>query len=268
MNDFVKKIWEFYAQNKRSFAWRDQISPYRILISEVMLQQTQTARVIKKFEQWIEIFSDFQALACASVHQVLSAWQGLGYNRRGLYLHQAAKIIVDQYNGQVPDDVNSLQQLPGIGKNTAGSIMAFAFNKPVIFIETNIRTVFLHEFFKDQKNISDAMLLPLIEQTVDQNNPREWYYALMDYGVFLKKEHKANNKNSAEYCKQSSFQGSRRQVRGSIVRMLSKYKKLSFCDLELLVRQDLVGNEHAVEPILQKLLDEGMVHASDDQYFL
>lgn len=184
IQQFQQKIYEYYAKNKREFSWRNDITPYRIFISEVMLQQTQTSRVIFKFQQWIEKFPNFKTLAQASNHEVLATWQGLGYNSRGLRLARAAQIIIDQFDGELPQSLEELQSLPGIGPNTAGSIAAFAFNKPVTFIETNIRTVFLHEFFSDKTLVCDKEILKLVEQTVDKHNPRDWYYALMDYGVY------------------------------------------------------------------------------------
>lgn len=265
---FQQKIYDYYSFNKRDFAWRTDITPYRIFISEVMLQQTQTSRVIFKFQQWIEKFPDFQTLAQASQYEVLSAWQGLGYNSRGLRLLKAAQIIMTEFGGKLPDALDDLESLPGIGPNTAGSISAFAFNKPVTFIETNIRTVFLHEFFQNKELICDKEILSLVAQTVDKNNPREWYYALMDYGVYLKKELKINNKKSKQYTRQSKFIGSRRQVRGAIIKILSKIKKLSEEDLFFLLEQELPDNKHSFDTILQELIKEKLVFQNGPNVFL
>ena len=180
--DFQAKIWNFYHQNNRPFDWREEITPYKIVVSEVMLQQTQTSRVIDKFTNWMKVFPSWKDLAQASEISVLQAWQGLGYNRRGLALHKIANIVINEHNGVLPNCPATLETFPQIGPNTAASICAFAFNNPVTFIETNIRTVYTHEFFPDQSDIHDRDLLHLIEKTVDQNNAREWYYALMDYG--------------------------------------------------------------------------------------
>jgi A/G-specific adenine glycosylase len=268
MNLFQQKIFNFYQNNKRNFVWRENITPYRIFISEVMLQQTQTARVVPKFENWMQKFSNFQTLANASQHQVLSAWQGLGYNRRGLALHASAKKIIQDFSGQLPSDPKILQTLPGIGPNTAGSICAFAFNLPVVFIETNIRTVFLHEFFSGQENISDQQLLPFIAQSVDHQNPRDWYYGLMDYGVYLKKELKASNKNSKHYTRQSKFIGSRRQVRGAIIRILTKLHTVSSDELFELVVQELPNNQHDISKIIDQLLVEKLLKKDKNQLIL
>ncbi len=265
---FQQKIYEFYFKNKRNFVWRNDITAYRIFISEVMLQQTQTSRVIFKFQQWIEKFPDFATVAQASQHEILATWQGLGYNSRGLRLARAAQIIMEKFNGKLPETIQDLESLPGIGPNTAGSISAVAWKKPVIFIETNIRTVFLHEFFKNQELVCDKEILPLVEQTLDQNNSRDWYYALMDYGVYLKKELKINNKKSKQYNRQSKFIGSRRQVRGAIIRILSKIKKLQQEDLLFLLEQELPDNKHSFENILQELNQEQLIYQKDENIFL
>ena len=257
--DFQKKIYDFYNTNKRCFDWRDLITPYRVVVSEIMLQQTQTSRVVFKFEQWMKKFSDFDSLAKASKQDVLKCWQGLGYNRRGLALHEFAQRTVSEFNGVVPKDPAILQTFRGIGPNTAGSICAFAFNMPVIFIETNIRTVFLYEFFKDQKNIHDKQLLPLIGQAVDKHNARDWYYALMDYGVFLKKELKASNVASKHYVVQSKFVGSKRQLRGAVVRVLSKVASLSYDELSELVALELPENKHCLHDVLSDLQKDGFL---------
>ncbi len=260
ITSFRKFIWDFYHNQGRSFAWRnsesfvsssgvmadnssgtmaEHVNPYHVVVSEIMLQQTQTYRVEPKYEQFIELFPDFETLACAPLRSVLSAWQGLGYNRRGKYLQQIAQKVVVDFNGVLPDDPNVLETFPGIGKGTAGSICAFAFNKPTIFIETNIRTVFIHSFFQNQDTVHDKELLPLIAQTVDIDNPREWYYALMDYGVHLKKLHANPSRKSKHHSKQSKFEGSDRQIRGMIIKMLTEHPSLDHGQLFTFITKDL-----------------------------
>ncbi|MCX5923818.1 MAG: A/G-specific adenine glycosylase [Candidatus Dependentiae bacterium] len=265
---FQKIIHDFYTLNKRDFLWREDISPYKIFVSEIMLQQTQTARVEPKFAAWLQKFPDFKSLASASKEQVLSAWQGLGYNRRGLALHSGAQRIVSEFNGCLPDSEQALQTFVGIGPNTAASICAFAFNKPVVFIETNIRTVFLHHFFSEQTDVDDKQILQLVAASLDKQNPRDWYYGLMDYGVYLKKEFKANNKRSRHFIKQSKFIGSRRQVRGAIVRILTQVKRLSHDELGELVKQEIPYSVHDVDIVLQQLIGEGLVQQHDEHYYL
>lgn len=210
----------YYRLHGRDLPWRKSTDPYGVLVSEVMLQQTQVSRVIVKYDEFMVRFPHVESLARASLEDILGAWQGLGYNRRGLALKRAAEHIMVRHNGIVPDDEPSLEALPGIGKATARSIQAFAFNRPVIFIETNIRAVFLHYFFKGREKVSDTELEPIIEATLDRENPRRWYNGLMDYGTCLKKAHPNPARASAHHTVQTPFQGSLRQVRGAILRLL------------------------------------------------
>ena len=219
---FQEFIWDFYSVNKRQFAWRNVDDPYLVVVSEIMLQQTQTYRVEPKFDLWIGEFPDFASLAQASLRDVLSIWQGLGYNRRAMALQKIAQRVMDQYNGQLPDNPAILETFSAIGPATAASICAFAFNQSMVFIETNIRTVFIHTFFKNRPEVADKEIYPLVEQTLDLSNPRDWYYALMDYGVALKKQLPNPNRKSKHYTKQSRFDGSDRQIRGMILRELTK----------------------------------------------
>lgn len=258
---FQAMIWDFYHTNGRIFAWRNNTNPYHIFISEVMLQQTQTYRVEPKFEQFITIFPDFNTLAQASLFDVLTVWQGLGYNRRAKFLYQAADIIVKKYNGIVPHDPLILITLPGIGPATAASIGAFAYNKPTVFIETNIRTVFIDTFFsKTQDPITDAHLLPLIEQTVDKENPREWYYALMDYGVYLKKTNTNPSRRSKHYTKQSVFKGSVRQIRGNIIAFLLQKKKATIKEMIAVINDE----QQRTGAVIDTLLKEQIIFVEND----
>lgn len=261
---FQSIIYDFYRTEGRSFPWRFEDDPYKIFISEVMLQQTQTSRVCEKYVQFIDTFPTIFNLAEATLLKVLQLWQGLGYNRRGKYLHEAAKIIVEKYDGEVPNDPEKLILLPGIGKATAASICAFAFNRPTIFIETNIRSVFINHFFQNKEAILDADIIPLIEQTLDVTNPRIWYYALMDYGVFLKKQLVNPSRKSAHHIKQSSFKGSDREIRGAIVRLLTK--KGSIKRNELL---SLFENEVSrLNRIIDQLCKEKLVFENNDYLFI
>lgn len=220
---FQELVWRYYRENKRIFPWRETLDPYAILISEIMLQQTQTDRVVSKYTEWMKTFPTIESLAYSPLQKVLQAWQGLGYNRRALALKRSAEIICNTHEGNFPDTYDGLLTLPGIGPYTAGAVMAFAFNKPYPVIETNIRTVYIHSFFgKEHGHIHDKELLSLIEKTLDYKNPREWYYALMDYGVMIKKTIGNANKRSKHYTKQSKFIGSNRQIRSTIVKALTK----------------------------------------------
>jgi len=202
---FIRIVWEYYGKNKRTMPWRDDISPYNIFISEIMLQQTQVARVLIKYQLFIQAFPNFKSLAKADTSALLTAWQGMGYNRRALYLRNAAQIIVEKYHGILPEDPKLLDELPGIGYATACSIAAFAYKKPVAFIETNIRRVFIHHYFADKKNIADTDIFPYVEKTVDKKNSQEWYWALMDYGAYLATQGDNPNKKSKHYIKQKNL---------------------------------------------------------------
>jgi A/G-specific adenine glycosylase len=209
-----------YRASGRKFPWRETTDPYAILVSEIMLQQTQVERVAEKFPQFLAAFPDFPALAAAPLADVLAAWQGMGYNRRAIALRNCAAIVTGQYGGTLPDDPEVLATFPGIGRATASSICAFAFNRPVVFIETNIRRVFIHCFFSDSEVVADAAILPLVGEALYREDPREWYNALMDYGTELKKAVPNPNRRSRHYAKQSAFEGSDRQVRGRILKLL------------------------------------------------
>ncbi len=261
---FQKLIYDFYNLNRRDFIWRNNITPYKIVVSEIMLQQTQTARVVPKFEIWLLQFPDFESLAQASNHDVLSAWQGLGYNRRGLAIAKIAQIVMAEYNGQLPNNPATLQTFPAIGPNTAGSICAFAFNNPITFIETNIRTVYTNAFFAGQSEISDKQLLPLIAQTIDLANAREWYYALMDYGVHLKQKLPRINAASKHYTRQSKFIGSKRQVRGAVIKILTQLRQVNYETLIDLLIFELPDNKHNHDKIIQDLLDEKTIYKNND----
>lgn len=198
--------------------WRRTKNSYHILLSEVMLQQTQVERVLVKYPEFLKSFPDLPALAKAPLAEVLRLWQGMGYNRRAISLKKLAELILHEYQGKLPMDPEDLVKLPGIGRYSASAIYTFATNKPTCFIETNIRRVYIHFFFDDREGIRDDEIMPLVEKTMDSKNPREWYYALMDYGVKLKKEVANPNRRSAHYTKQSKFEGSDRQFRGMILK--------------------------------------------------
>jgi len=219
--DFRAAVYGYYNGSKREMPWRTRTSGYYVLVSELMLQQTGVERVKPKFEAFVTQFVDFEALASAPLSAVIAAWSGLGYNRRAKYLHAAARIVRAKYGGELPEDVKLLQDLPGVGPNTAGAIMAYAFNRSVVYLETNIRTVYMHHFFvQGEAKIDDKELRPLVEQTLDADHPREWYWALMDYGTYLKSHQGNNIARSKHYKKQSTFAGSPRQMRGEILRRL------------------------------------------------
>jgi A/G-specific adenine glycosylase len=224
---FKKKVYDHYDGQGRDLPWRKCVTAYRVLISEIMLQQTQVERVAEKYREFLAAIPDFKALAQTPTAKLLKIWSGMGYNRRALSLKALAQKVVSEHKGRLPSAPDILVTLPGIGKYTAGAIAAFAFNTPVVFMDTNIRRVFIHEFFPDRQNVHDDELLPLVRQTLDAKDPRKWYNALMDYGSMLKREHGNSNKKSAHYIRQSPFENSNRQVRGRIVKVLVTMAPLS-----------------------------------------
>jgi A/G-specific adenine glycosylase len=223
---FQKEIYQYYSAHCRDFPWRKTANPYHILVSEIMLQQTQTSRVTNKYTEFIAEFTDFHSLSNASLAKILEKWQGLGYNRRALALKKTADLVVTKYHGFLPESEDELKQLPGIGKYTVAAVMAFAYNKPALVIDTNVRTVYIHFFFQEQEKITDIRLLPFIEATMDKLNPRNWYSALFDYGAMLKQTVNLNGK-SAHYHKQSRFNGSNRQIRSDILKMVLSEQAVS-----------------------------------------
>lgn len=221
---FRREVWAHYRTHGRhDLPWRKTKNPYRILVSEVMLQQTQVSRVIEKYREFLKEFPTVSALAEAPLSRVLASWRGLGYNRRAKFLHDAAKAVISDSGGRLPKTAPELRALPGVGPYTASAVAVFAYNQPEILIETNIRTVFLHHFHTSvlQNNkISDADILSLAKKGAVGQDPREWHWALMDYGAHLKASGVRLNARSAHYTKQSKFEGSLRQVRGAVIRAL------------------------------------------------
>ncbi len=257
-------IWQYYRQHKRSLSWRTRISPYRVFISEVMLQQTQVSRIKEAFPAFLKQFPTFPSLAAAKPSAVLRAWQGLGYNRRALYLHRAAQTIVNDFAGRLPKNIADLERLPGIGPATARSIAVFAWNRPEIFIETNIRRVCIHHFFPRSETVSDQELLPYLKRLIDKKNPREWYYAMMDYGAHLSTQVPNPNRRSKHYTKQSRFQGSDRELRGNILQLLLEKRSLK----ELADPHKHDGTMKRLDRILQDLEKEGFIKKAGKSYTL
>jgi A/G-specific adenine glycosylase len=218
--EFREAVYANYERAGRSFPWRQRISPWGVLVSEFMLQQTQTDRVVPYWERWLERWPAPADLAATPLEETLREWSGLGYNRRGKNLKECARIITEKYGGMVPQTPEKLLPLPGIGAYTAGAVACFAYNYPSVFIETNIRAAVIHFFFQNIEEITDTELFPVLEASLDKQNPRKWYWALMDYGAALKKLISNPGRKSAHYTKQSRFEGSFRQLRGVLIKSL------------------------------------------------
>ena len=264
--EFHETVWEYYHQSGRQLPWRlpeqdGGFDPYKILVSEIMLQQTQAARVIPKYESFISRFPDVTVLAKVPLADVLTEWSGLGYNRRAKFLWQSAQVIQADHSGVFPRTIAELTNLPGVGHNTAAAVMAYAYNEPVEYVETNIRTVFIHHFFRDEEAINDKELLPLIREALDREHPREWYWALMDYGTHLKATVGNLSRYSKHYTKQSVFAGSRRQIRGAVIRLLGT-GPMSLASIEQSISDERLAS------VLTDLEQEDLIKKTGDTYTL
>ena len=218
LDAFRDEVWAHYRARGREMPWRGVDDPYAVLVSEVMLQQTQVARVLEKYPEWLAAFPTLDALAAAPLAAVLELWQGLGYNRRALALRKTAEIAAERFGGTLPADEVLLRTFPGIGPTTAAAIMDYAFQVPAPFIETNVRAVFLHRFFADADDVPDSVLRPIVVATWDHDDPRGWGYALMDLGVHLKRTVTNPSRRSRHHTRQSRFEGSKRQMRARLLR--------------------------------------------------
>jgi A/G-specific adenine glycosylase len=227
-----------------------------------MLQQTGVERVMKKYAEFVRTFPGFRALAAASVAEVLAAWKGLGYNRRALALREAARIITGRYRGRMPRTLEGLIELPGIGKATASAVLVYSFNLPLPFIETNVRRVFIHFFFPRSRKVTDAKLMPLVESCMDTDNPREWYYALMDYGTMLGRAGPNANMRSARYRTQAAFEGSLRQLRGKILAAILEHGSVSRAEI---AREPGCADER-LDRALTQLVGEGFLRRQGRRY--
>ncbi len=251
---FQTTVKSYYDKNGRdNLPWRLERTPFNAFLSEVMLQQTQVPRVIEKFTLFRSEFDSFYELANAPQNQIVKLWQGLGYNRRALFLHRACQMIVKDFNGELPKNRVDLEKLPGIGPATSASLMVYAHNSPVAFIETNIRAVYIHHFFKESSDIHDEQLLPLIEKTLDTHDPYHWYSALMDYGTMIKSEFKNPSRRSKHHSVQSQFEGSLRQVRGAVLRELSNNGSLKHDILRSAI------NDDRYDEVVTKLIAEKFI---------
>jgi len=258
---FQKMIYDYYKNHKRKFPFRENITPYNVLVSEIMLQQTQTRRVSEKYLKFKKKFPDFLSLSIASLEDVLKEWKGLGYNRRAIALKTIADTVIKDFEGKLPDSIDILKSFPQIGHNTASSIITFAFNKSTAFIETNIRRVYIYFFFPNKSKIDDKEILPIVKKSVDNVNPREWYYALMDYGVMLKKAHPELNKKSTHYRKQAPFKGSTRQIRGKILELLIQQGKMEIKNIQSAFDSN---EQKEIKNTLNQLEKEGFIEITDD----
>jgi A/G-specific adenine glycosylase len=260
VHELLHTLKAYYRHNRRKLPWRYTGDPYRILVSEMMLQQTPVERVVPFYKKFVRAYPSAKKLARAKLPQVLKLWQGLGYNRRAKYLHTASKQIARLGFPRWSEDI---EKLPGVGRYTARAVSAFAFNEPVVLIETNVRTVFIHHFFKDGEKVADARIAPLVELALKKSGmePKDFYQGVMDYGSHLKKSGVRVNKKSAHYSKQPKFEGSARQLRGAILRELLKHH----ATISMLAHR-IPQSQHDLTHELARLTAEGLV-ALRGRYF-
>jgi A/G-specific adenine glycosylase len=275
--DFRQTVLGYYQAHGRDLPWRRTQDPYRILVSEIMLQQTQVARVLEKYEEFLDAFPTIDDLAAAPLEAVLRVWQGLGYNRRARSLKRLADIVTGELNGGLPRSVPELLRLPGVGPTTAAAVAAFAYGEAHPFIETNIRAVYLHHFFPDRSDVVDREILPLVEATLDHTDPRSWYYALMDYGVELKRSQPNPSRRSRHHTRQSPFSGSKRQLRAQILRVILDRPHISAAEVARVLDEGrFFGSDVTpppeettrVEEVLAELVAEGFLREEGGRYVI
>ena len=267
LDTFIDTVLAEGRTHYRDFAWRQTTDAYAVLVSEIMLQQTQTIRVERYFDSWMLHFPTVDALAAASLSDVLEEWQGLGYNRRVLALKKTADILSESWAGLVPTDLADLQALPGIGPATAAGVLAFAYDVPAVYLETNVRTVLLHEFYPEEEDVSDRSLRELLTQITLRvedrgQSARTWNYALLDYGAALKKAHPNPSRRSRHHNKQSAYEGSRRQKRARLLETVLARPGQSTQELAELFSYD----EKLTKSILTDLANEGFIQKYEEAW--
>jgi A/G-specific adenine glycosylase len=257
INRFQERVLNWYEENSRDLPWRQNPSPYAVLVSEVMLQQTQVSRVVPKFHQFMEAFPTIKDLAEADQKHLLQVWSGLGYNRRALWLQEAARQIVQL--GEFPDTADALRKLKGIGPYTSRSILIFAFNADVAAVDTNIRRVMIASGFADEE-MTDCELQDIADALLVRGRSRDWHNALMDYGSMVQTSHTTG---IAPRSSQPKFCGSTRQVRGAVVRLLTGCESLTLADIE----SEIGCERDLLKSVLDKLASEGFIELTNAMKF-
>ena len=278
---FQRHILSWYRKNRRDLPFRTSIrwdkgnphypkkldrglTPYHILVSEIMLQQTQIPRVLEKFPEFMETFPDWRTLARADTQKLFTVWQGMGYWRRALYLRECANEVAHSYGGTLPKDPEVLMTLPGIGPYTSHAISCFAYQNPDAFIDTNIRRVFISFFFPNKSEVSDKEILAIAQEAVWVPNPREWHYALMDYGSIVLGNTRTLNKQSRHYSRQSKFEGSFRSYRAEVIRYLTQNKNATLGVLD----KHLSPSPYKTKEILAALVKDNIIQKKKSYWTL
>ena len=263
-NVLVSSVCKYVErEGLRDLPWRKKPNFYTVLVSEIMLQQTQVERVVPKFELFLSTFPNIEDLAKAKKREVLSHWSGLGYNRRAVFLHQAAHYVVT--NG-IPKHKEEIMNLPGVGIYTANAIEAFVYNKESIVIETNIRTAVIEHCFKRKQKVNDTEISLVLKEAlhtpqVRKKGMRFWYSALMDYGSFLKKNAVSHNKKVDGYTKQKPFKHSFRYVRSTLLKKIVAEKK--GCTLYILKKEI---NDDRCTDALKSLIKDNLIVYENKKY--
>ncbi|EKE40297.1 hypothetical protein ENUP19_0304G0045 [Entamoeba nuttalli] len=252
-----EKILKFYEKEGRKLPWRETTDKYKILVSEVMLQQTQVTRVIEKYKSWLIRFPTIQDLAKANLADVLEEWNGLGFNSRGKRLRDLAIEVCERYNGIIPSSVDKLLNLPGIGPYTANAVLIFSENQDIATVDANIRRILIHELSLDEKT-PENILFAYANKCLPLGRSRDWHNALMDYGALV-----ATGKKTGitAKSKQSKFEGSRRSYRAELLRRIRKNNgSLSIENCEEVIK----GTKYTLEEIIEGLEKDGIVHKEGD----
>ena len=269
---FQRLILDWGRHHRREMPWRNTRDPYKVLVSEVMLQQTQVSRVLPKYVEFLHEFPDLDALADASQARLLRVWQGLGYWNRATRLRDAARMIVNEFGGVFPQDPTTLRTLPGVGSYTAGAVACFAFGSIEPFLDTNIRRVYLFFFFPGEEDVPDNRIMETARRAVWLDDPREWGYALFDYGAVELRD-RTINRRSRHYSRQSAFDGSFRSFRTQALRhvLAQESTSLPLADLKDFLTQRLATGAHPYTPqdVLDALINDGLLKISpDDRVFI
>jgi A/G-specific adenine glycosylase len=264
----------WYEPRRGAYPWRETRDPYAIWVSEVMLQQTQASRVVAAYRAFLERFPNVRSLAAASRRDVVRAWDGLGYNRRAVWLSEGARAIVREHGGRLPRDPETLRTLPGVGPYTAAAVSSMAFGEPVAVVDTNVRRVVARVHLGvDGRGAATAEVRALAQAWLDRDDPVTWNQALMDLGrEVCKPRPRCHVCPLARACRfratgatvapgpgrQPAFEGSSRQVRGAIVRVLRSHEALS---PRCLAAETGFGAER-VEAAIAGLAADGLVERS------
>ncbi|MHA1924744.1 MAG: Fe-S cluster assembly protein HesB [Candidatus Thorarchaeota archaeon] len=260
IEEFQSSLMTWWEKNARVLPWRNNPSPYNVLVSEVMLQQTQVIRVIPKYLKFLETFPNIESLAEADTKRLLQVWSGLGYNRRAIWLRDAAREIVRR--GEFPQTAEELCTLKGIGLYTSRSILIFAFNRDMAAIDTNIRRVLIASGFADEKT-SNRQLQSVADRLLLEGRSSDWHNALMDYGSEVLT---SSTTGISPISSQPKFAGSNRQLRGAIIRHLTCTDALDIERLVLSLKEEGIDSS-TVESVLEQLISEGFVERTGNGEF-